>query len=61
MREEIDTFKYMMAAEKLIGLLSNMDQVLDFLDEYEIKPDIEVKKALTPKLESFKKWMDDGK
>lgn len=56
---EIDTFIYMMAAEKMVSMLSLIEQTMEFLEEYQVKPDEEVKKALFPLIERIKKWTDD--
>lgn len=58
MNKEIDTFAYMMAAEKMVGMLSVMDQTMEFIEEYGIKPDDQVKKALIPMLDKLKKWAE---
>ena len=58
MKEEIETFAYMMAAEKMVNMLSVMDQTLEFLEEYQIKADDPVKKALIPLIEKMKKCVD---
>ena len=55
---EIDTFVYMMAAEKMVSMLSLIDQTFEFLEEYKVKPDEEVKKALLPLIERMRKWID---
>ena len=51
----------MMAAEKMVGMLSCMEQTMEFIDEYKIKPDDEVKKALSPLIERMKQWIKDEK
>ncbi len=56
---EIDTFVYMMAAEKMVSMISLIDQTFEFLEEYKVKPDEEVKKALLPLIERMRKWTDD--
>jgi hypothetical protein len=48
-----------MAAEKVTALLFHIDQMLEFFEEYEVKPDEEVKKELSPKLEALRKWLDE--
>lgn len=53
---EIDTFVYMMAAEKMVNLLFCMEITMNFMDEYQVKPDDEVKKALLPLIERINKW-----
>ena len=58
---ETEVFAYMMAAEKMVNMVSTIEQTLEFLDEYKIKPDDEVKKALIPLIERMKIWTKDGK
>jgi len=58
MQSDIDTMTYMMAAEKMGNLLFCMEQTIDFMEEYKIKPDDEVKKCLTPMIDQFKKWLE---
>lgn len=58
---ETEVFAYMMAAEKMVGMLSCMEQTMEFIDEYKIKPDDEVKKALSPLIERMKQWIKDEK
>jgi hypothetical protein len=54
---EMDTFVYMMAAEKMVCLISSIEQTFEFLEEYKVKPDDEVKKALVPLIERMKLWI----
>lgn len=58
MDKEIENFAYMMAAEKMVTMLQTMSNTMEFMDEYKIKPDEEVKKALLPVLERIKKWAE---
>ncbi len=58
MNQDLETFAYMMAAEKMGNLLFTIDQTFEFMQEYSIKPDEEVKKALLPKIEQMRKWVD---
>lgn len=51
-------FAYMMAAEKMGNMLFVMEQTLEFMQEYEIKPDEEVKKALNPVIDKMKLWLE---
>ena len=61
MQSDIDTMTYMMAAEKMTNLLFTLEGTLDFMEEYKVKPDDEVKKCLSPLMERLKKWLNDGK
>lgn len=58
MNQELDTFTYMMAAEKMTNLLFTIEQTLAFMEEYSVKPDEEVKKALMPLMEQMRKWVN---
>jgi len=58
---EVETFAYMMAAEKMISLLCLMEQTLEFMEEYQIKPDQEVVKALSPLIQKYAKWIRNEK
>lgn len=57
MNSENDVFVYMMAAEKMSNMLFTIEQTMDFMEEYKIKPDDEVKKALTPLLIKLHEWV----
>ena len=54
-----DEFAYMMAAEKVVNLAFTIEQVLIFVEDYEIKPDDEVRKVLIPLVKQLKKWLGD--
>lgn len=56
-KSEIDTFAYMMAAEKMVSMISVMEQTMEFMIEYGIKPDEEVKKELKPLITRIEKWI----
>lgn len=56
----MDIFVYMMAAEKMVSMISIIDQTMEFMEEYKVKPDEEVKKALKPLVERMKKWVENG-
>jgi hypothetical protein len=56
MGEDLETMTYMMAAEKMVNLLFTMENTLEFLDEYKVKPDEEVKKALLPMIKQLQEW-----
>ena len=57
MSDEIESMKYYMAAEKMTSLLNQLEQTFEFFDEFKIKPDDEVKKALIPMLLKMKEWI----
>lgn len=56
MSTEIDTFTYMMAAEKMVNLLYTIESTMEFMKEYDVKPDEEVKKALIPLIKQMNDW-----
>lgn len=58
MGEDLDTMTYMIAAEKMSNLLFTLEQTMEFMLEYKVKPDEEVKKALNPMIEVIRKWID---
>lgn len=55
--EEFDILKYFMAAEKVCNLIFCIDQTQEFLDEFKIVPDDEVRKALKPGLLKLMEWI----
>lgn len=54
---EFDTMKYFMAAERIGSLLFQIENILEFVEEYSIVPDDNVKKELMPKLDQLKEWL----
>jgi hypothetical protein len=58
MSNENHAMSYMMAAEKMINLIFTIENTLIFMQEYEIKPDDEVKKALKPLLINLENWLE---
>lgn len=60
MKPEIDYFVYVMAAEKMVSMISVIDQTMEFMVEYGVNPDDEVKKELIPLIERMKKWISKG-
>ncbi len=58
MGEDLDTMLYITAAEKMGNLLHTIEMTMEFMIEYKIKPDEEVKKALSPMIEQIRKWLD---
>lgn len=60
MKDYADVFVYMMANEKLIAMMSLIEQNLEFFKEYGVKPDEDVRKVLLPLIEQLKKWCNDG-
>lgn len=59
MGEDLDAFKYMMAAEKMTNMIFVIEQTIEFLEEYGIKPDLQVKNALTPIIDEIRDWLKD--
>jgi len=56
MGEDLHTITYMIAAEKMVNLLFVLEQTMDFMEEYQVKPDVEVKKALIPMIKQLSEW-----
>ncbi len=54
---ENEAMKYYIAAEKMANLLFCIDQTMEFVEEFSIIPDEEVKKALLPKLDKMREWL----
>lgn len=50
--------KYYMAAEKTMNMIYTIENALEYMDEFEIKPDENVKLALVPIIDKLKKWTD---
>ncbi len=61
MKDELKTMTYMMANEKIVNLLFTVEQTMQFMLEYDVKPDEEVKKALIPMIETMRKWLEGVK
>lgn len=57
MSQDLDTITYMMAAEKMENLLFTLEATINFMEEYKINPDEEVKKCLNPLLDRMKQWI----
>lgn len=56
--DDRDSLKYFMASEKVMSMLFTIEQTLEFLIEYQIAPDEEVKKAMNPILDDLRKWLN---
>ena len=54
---ENEAMKYFMAAEKVSNLIYCIEMTMEFLEEFKIVPDEEVKKALIPKIEKMEEWL----
>jgi len=57
MNKDLDIVTYMIAAEKMSNLLFFMEQTIEFMEEYKVKPDEEVKKCLSPLLDQMTNWI----
>jgi hypothetical protein len=55
--DEYEAMKYFMAAEKVGNLIHCMEMTMEFIEEFKIEPDEEVKKALKPMLGKLTKWI----
>lgn len=56
MSSDLDTVTYMMAAEKIVNLIFTLENTMEFLSEYGVKADEEVKKVLTPLIKQLEGW-----
>jgi hypothetical protein len=54
---ENEAMKYYIAAEKMTNLLYCLEMTMEFMEEFKIVPDEEVKKALKPKIDKMKEWL----
>jgi hypothetical protein len=54
---EIDGLKYFMVAEKVGSLIISIEMTLEFIEEFKIVSDDEVRKALRPGLEKMIEWI----
>lgn len=52
-----DPMKYYMAAEKIQNLIYTIDLTLQFMEEFGIEADEEVKAAVQPAIEKLKYWV----
>jgi len=59
MTEEENYFKYYIASEKVQNLIFTIEQMMEYMQEYNIKPDEEVKKVLIPTIDAVKRWLND--
>jgi hypothetical protein len=57
MNIEIDAMKYYMAAEKVSNLIYSIEITLEFLEEFKIEADENVKGALGPCVDKLKEWL----
>ena len=57
MNKDLDVFVYMMANEKLVAMMSVIEQNLEFFNEYGVKPDDEVRKAMLPLIKQLSDWI----
>ncbi len=57
MNIEIDAMKYYMAAEKVGNLIHSIEITLEFLEEFKIEADENVKGALLPCVDKLKEWL----
>jgi len=55
--KDLDVFVYMMANEKLVAMMSVIEQNLEFFNEYGVKPDDEVRKAMLPLIKQLSDWI----
>ena len=55
--DEIEGLKYFMAAEKVGCLIMSIEMTLEFVEEFKITPDDEVRLALKPGLLKMLEWV----
>lgn len=55
--DELGAMKYFMAAEKVGSLINSIENTLEFLVEFNIMPDEEVRKALRPCVDKLQEWI----
>jgi hypothetical protein len=56
-KDNLEPMIYFMAAEKVGGLVYSIEQTLEYLEEFKIEPDEEVRKILKPVLEKLAEWV----
>ncbi len=54
---DLDCFTYMMANEKVVSMLSQIQMTMEFMEDYKVKPDEEVRKAMIPAIKSLQDWV----
>lgn len=54
---EIDSMKYYIASEKMGNLINTMDQTLEYMEEFGIKPEEDVKMAIAPSIKRLREWL----
>lgn len=57
MEGEFENLKYFMASEKTLNLIFTIEQMMEFMEEYKIPADDEVKKALKPLVDKLQNWI----
>lgn len=57
MGQDLDIMKYYQAAEKVQNLVYTIEITLQFMQEFEIKPDEDVKLAMANSMDKLKKWL----
>ena len=57
MKNNLEPMIYFMAAEKVGSLIYSIEQTLEYLEEFKIEADDEVKKELKPCLEKLMVWI----
>lgn len=57
MSDNLEEIVYMMAVEKTVNLIFNIEMALNFFNDNKIKPDEAVVKALGPLISELDKWI----
>ena len=57
MGNDLDVMKYYQAAEKIQTLVYTIEITMQFMSEFEIKPDDDVKRALHSSMQELNRWL----
>ncbi len=58
MGNDLDMMKYYQAAEKIQTLVYTIEITMQYMHEFDIKPDDDVKRALHSPLQQLRKWVE---
>ncbi len=58
MKEDLNTLKYFAASERVQSLIFSIEMTMEFMEEFQIKPDEAVKVNLMPIIDRLKKWTE---
>lgn len=60
-QENEDKFVHIMATEKVVNMLFTIEQALNFMYEYNVKPDDQFRSAIKPAIDELQDWIKDEK